>query len=169
MIKYGNRLVRIFSSSRGWTSDFKKSSSGCSPVERFLSPNRPLAGEYLTLKFSSQVNLPSVVEYTDVKKHIENRTALVVDVRNPKELVDDGELQGSVLIPLNEVKHAFALPPEIFEKKYQVEKPGFNSPIIFSCLIGKRSATAECIVKGLGFKNTSNYLGSFSDWREQEK
>ncbi|XP_023332107.1 heat shock protein 67B2 [Eurytemora carolleeae] len=118
---------------------------------------------------SSGIHLPNTVDFNDVKKHIANGTALIVDVRNQTELVEDGVLQGAVHIPLKEVEVAFALNSDSFLEKYKVPMPKCEDPIIFSCLAGIRASKAETAVNLLGFSNTAVYTGSFADWREQNK
>ena len=166
MNECGSKLIRL---SIGYSRcNVVRSTLGCFSIKNFIPPNISKANGHSMMQFSNKTDrLPPVVEYEDVKNHIKDGTALVVDVRNPEELIVDGILQGSVLIPLNEIKTAFDLSPVVFRDRYKVEMPGEHDPIIFSCLIGKRSAKAQEIVTFLGFKNTANYLGSFADWKKQ--
>jgi len=168
MNECGSKLIRLFI---GYSRcNVVRSTLGCSSIKNFMPPNISKANGHSMMQFSKKTDpLPPVVEYEDVKNHLKNGTALVVDVRNPKELEVDGILQGSVLIPLNEIKTAFDLSPVVFMNRYKVKMPGIHDPIIFSCLIGKRSARAQEIVQFLGFKNTANYLGSFADWKKRNE
>ena len=168
MNECGSKLIRL---SIGYSRcNVVRSTLGCSLIKNFMPPNISKANGHSMMQFSKKTDpLPPVVEYEDVKNHLKNGTALVVDVRNPKELEVDGILQGSVLIPLNEIKTAFDLSPVVFMNRYKVKMPGIHDPIIFSCLIGKRSARAQEIVQFLGFKNAANYLGSFADWKKRNE
>jgi len=116
--------------------------------------------------YSSTARLPELVEYQAVKSALDNGEALVIDVRTERELVEDGVIQGALNIPLKQLKVALQMHPDDFQEKYKVSMPDDDAPIIFSCLVGGRSAKAQFMSRELGFTNVANYAGSFADWIE---
>lgn len=72
---------------------------------------------------------------------------VVVDVREPHELVDDGHIPGAVNIPLKHLE----------EDLLDHFKPDSHS-IVFCCRSGRRSMTAIDIAEGHGFR-ASHYKG----------
>jgi len=137
-------------------------------VDQLDTKNSFILTSVNTRNLSSPARLPQTSEYEDVVKFLEIG-GVVIDVREPKELINDGVIPNAVNIPLRQVKEAFQQNPDAFEKKYQVKMPAEEDPIIFSCLAGIRSAKAEVIVNSIGFTNTSNYQGGFADWATRNK
>ncbi|XP_049820335.1 rhodanese domain-containing protein CG4456-like isoform X2 [Aethina tumida] len=114
--------------------------------------------------------LPPVVTFDDVFKLKDDPNVLIIDVREPSELQETGSIPRSINIPLNDVESVLKdLPNNEFEEKYGRTKPDFNFPIIFSCRSGKRAGQALEIAKNLGYKNLSNYKGSWLDWAQHIK
>jgi len=116
--------------------------------------------------YSSKAKLPELVEYQAVKSALDNGEALVIDVRTERELLEDGVIQGALNIPLKQLKDALQMHPDDFEEKYKVPMPEDDDPMIFSCLVGGRSAKAQFLSRELGFTNVANYAGGFADWIE---
>lgn len=106
-----------------------------------------------------------IVSYDEVKNATSNKGILIVDVREPDEIKEHGKIPNSINIPLGDVtKVLSAMPENEFETTYRRSKPLEDSPIIFYCMIGKRSGMAQQNALNLGFKNVRNYLGSWTDW-----
>ena len=60
---------------------------------------------FLVRDFSSKpLNLPPTVTYEEVVESLQNSTALVIDVRNAEELVNDGAIPGALHIPLSDLE-----------------------------------------------------------------
>lgn len=119
--------------------------------------------------FSSSGSIPIVV-YKEVKELPKHPEKLLVDVREPNELRETGQIPTSVNIPLNKVAQEFHpdLDESIFKAKYGRDKPKFDTVIIFHCKIGKRSQNAAEILQKLGYQNVKNYVGSWTDWATNE-
>lgn len=121
--------------------------------------------------YSSNVNnnIP-IVSYEEVKQLKNHPNALLIDVREPEELKETGQIPTSINIPLGQIAEELgpAIDKDAFKAKYGREKPAKNSEIIFHCKIGKRSQHAAELAKTLGFQNTKNYLGSWMEWAEKE-
>ena len=109
------------------------------------------------------------VDYTEFEKFRNDKNALLIDVRNPEELVNAGEIPNTINIPLPNIR-SFLLGEDTdkFEENFGVPLPKQGDPIIVFCKIGKRSETArQLLTTGLGkssYNNVANYKGSFDDW-----
>uniref|UniRef100_G3MNV4 Rhodanese domain-containing protein n=1 Tax=Amblyomma maculatum TaxID=34609 RepID=G3MNV4_AMBMU len=107
-------------------------------------------------------------DYEEVKDLLQKGKAFFVDVREPKELVNDGRIPGAVNIPLNDVGAALEMSPEKFKEKYGREKPSPDDPnVIFSCRKGVRATSAMQTAHSKGYHAARFYRGSFCDWEER--
>ncbi|KAH8382238.1 hypothetical protein KR009_002535 [Drosophila setifemur] len=122
-------------------------------LQRFYSSNPPAIG---------------VVDYDVVKKLPSEPQKLLIDVREPDELKETGQIPASINIPLGVVSQELAASDKLFKSKYGREKPKPDTEIIFHCKIGRRSLKAAEAAAALGFKNVKNYEGSWLDWAERE-
>lgn len=109
-----------------------------------------------------------IVDYAAVKKLPNEPQKLLIDVREPEELKETGQIPSSINIPLGIVSQELAVSDQIFKSKYGRDKPEPDTEIIFHCKIGKRSLKAAEAAAALGFKNVKNYEGSWLDWAERE-
>ncbi|KAJ8936896.1 hypothetical protein NQ318_010923 [Aromia moschata] len=110
------------------------------------------------------------VSYEEVRKLKDDPKYLLIDVREPSELQENGSIPGAINIPLNEVEPALVkLTPVEFQEKYGRDKPDKDFNIIFSCRSGRRSGIAQEKAKGLGYRNVYNYVGSWLDWEKHNK
>ncbi len=88
----------------------------------------------------------------DAKKIMDTQDDIyILDVRDPDEL-DEGYIDGSVLIPLDEVA-----------QKAQSLLPDKDKPLLVYCRSGKRSKDAAEILDNLGYKNVYDF-GGILDW-----
>ena len=83
---------------------------------------------------------------------IEQRGAVLIDVREADELAADGYIPGSIHVPMAEVE---ARLPELV--------PDYYTEIIFYCASGMRSQKATELATGMGYYAVYN-LGGLSDW-----
>ncbi|KAJ2952042.1 hypothetical protein O0L34_g4303 [Tuta absoluta] len=121
-------------------------------------------------RFYSQTAEIMTVDFDYVKKATEDKNVLIVDVREPDEIKEHGRIPNSINIPLGNVTTALSqLADKEFLQTYQKQKPGEDTEIIFYCMIGKRSGKAQDNALKLGYKNSKNYLGSFTDWAAKIK
>lgn len=114
-------------------------------------------------------NIP-IVSYEEVKKLTKQSPQFLIDVRDPEELQECGKIDASINIPLGQVERELgsAVNNCTFKAKYGRDKPDKDSEIIFHCRSGKRSQKAAELARTLGYKNTKNYLGSYTEWAEKE-
>ncbi|EDW43424.1 rhodanese domain-containing protein CG4456 [Drosophila sechellia] len=122
----------------------------------------------LLQRFYSQAPQIGIVDYDVVKKLPSEPQKLLIDVREPEELKETGQIPASINIPLGVVSQELAASEQLFKSKYGREKPKPETEIIFHCKIGKRSLKAAEAAAALGFKNVKNYQGSWLDWAERE-
>ncbi|KPJ08854.1 Uncharacterized protein C4H3.07c [Papilio machaon] len=111
-----------------------------------------------------------IVDYDYVKNATSNKNILIVDVREPDEIKEHGKIPNSINIPLGNVTTALnSLSEKEFEQMYGQKKPSEDKEIIFYCMIGKRSGMAQQNAISIGYKNTKNYLGSWTDWASKNQ
>ena len=88
----------------------------------------------------------------DAKKIMDTQDDIyILDVRDPDEL-DEGYIDGSVLIPLDEVA-----------QKARSLLPDKDKTLLVYCRSGKRSKDAAEILDNLGYKNVYDF-GGILDW-----
>ncbi|XP_065154430.1 thiosulfate sulfurtransferase/rhodanese-like domain-containing protein 3 [Paramisgurnus dabryanus] len=119
-------------------------------------------------RFSSSSQPSTDVSYEQLKKLLVSRSGVVIDVREPWELREYGNIPGSINVPLAQVNGALQLSPEEFKEKYGGNMPLLSQSIVFSCLAGIRSKTALETAVSLGYTNVLNYPGGWKDWAEHE-
>lgn len=110
------------------------------------------------------------IDYSEFEHYRLNRKALIVDVRTPEELKQNGEIPNTINIPLAHIPVIFSVNSAEFEDEYGVPKPGENDPIIVFCKMGVRSEMAKKLLTntptGIPYKNVANYPGSFDEWSQ---
>ncbi len=100
------------------------------------------------------------VSITDLPYHLEDRDAVLVDVRETVERDGDGGIPGSV--------HA---PRGLLEFHADPESPAYNDAlrvedrIILYCGSGGRSALAAKTLLDMGYENVASLGGGYAAWR----
>lgn len=108
------------------------------------------------------------VTYEELKKLLNSKKIILIDVRGEQEILEHGKIPGSVNIPLPEVDEALQMDPEDFKKKYKEAKPFKSDRVVFSCLAGTRSKKALGTAMSLGFSSAQHYPGGWKEWNEYE-
>ncbi|XP_055702980.1 rhodanese domain-containing protein CG4456 isoform X2 [Phlebotomus papatasi] len=109
-----------------------------------------------------------IATYEEVKDLCNHPEKLLIDVREPHELLETGSIPTSINIPLNSVEDSLKLSNEEFKEKYGRDKPAKEQEVIFHCRMGGRAGKATDIATALGFVNAKNYKGSWTEWSEKE-
>jgi len=109
------------------------------------------------------------VTYDQLKQVLAGGTAVVLDVREPWELREYGNIPGSINVPLGQVNLALQLDPEEFKEKYGGDMPQPTDNIVFTCLAGIRSKKALDAATSLGYKDAQHYPGGWQDWAKNEQ
>ncbi|XP_072525383.1 thiosulfate sulfurtransferase/rhodanese-like domain-containing protein 3 [Salminus brasiliensis] len=117
---------------------------------------------------SSASQSSAVVTYEELKKLLVARSGVVIDVREPWELREYGNIPGSINVPLEQVNGALQLEPEEFKEKYGGDMPSTTENIVFTCLAGMRSVKALQTAMSLGYSNAQHYPGGWQDWAKHE-
>ncbi|XP_059613949.1 rhodanese domain-containing protein CG4456-like isoform X3 [Phlebotomus argentipes] len=130
--------------------------SSCSPCET------------LRRSRSSQADTMKIATYEEVKDLCNHPEKLLIDVREPKELLETGCIPTSINIPLNSVEESLKMSDEDFKAKYGRDKPTKEQEVIFHCRSGGRAGKAATAAEALGFVNAKNYKGSWTEWAEKE-
>ncbi|MGN6409900.1 MAG: rhodanese-like domain-containing protein [Nitrobacter sp.] len=98
----------------------------------------------------------------DVKAAVERGDAVLVDIRDPRELEREGRIPGSFFCPRGMLE--FWIDPES-----PYAKPIFqeNKKFIFHCASGWRSALAAKTAQDMGMKPVAHLGGGFKAWRDE--
>lgn len=105
--------------------------------------------------------------YEEVKDLSNYPEKLLIDVREPTELVADGKIPFSINIPcklsqtacrdfktfflVKQVEENLKLSPEVFHNKFGREKPTNETEMVFHCKGGGRAGRATELALSLGF------------------
>ena len=97
----------------------------------------------------------------DVKAAVERGDAVLVDIRDPRELEREGRIPGSFFCPRGMLE--FWIDPES-----PYAKPIFqeNKKFIFHCASGWRSALAAKSAQDMGLKPVAHLGGGYKAWRD---
>ena len=99
------------------------------------------------------MSLLNMFKRTDINAGVDEfrntQGAVLLDVRT-KEEYNDGHIEGSINIPLQNIYSV------------QTAITDLDKPVFVHCLSGGRSAQATSILKSMGYKNVENIGGSSS-------
>ncbi|XP_067305701.1 thiosulfate sulfurtransferase/rhodanese-like domain-containing protein 3 isoform X2 [Pseudorasbora parva] len=118
--------------------------------------------------FSSSCEPSIDVSYEQLKKLLVSGSGMVIDVREPWELREYGNIQGSINVPLGQLNGALQLKPDEFKEKYGGDMPSQSQNIVFTCLAGVRSKTALEAAVSLGYTKVQHFPGGWKEWAERE-
>ena len=103
------------------------------------------------------------VDVTGARSLIDNDNAVLIDIRDVRELWRDGKVPGSRHVPRGMIEFWIA-PDSAYHKEIFTE----DRPFVFMCAGGLRSALATQIAQRMGLKPVYNLIGGFGAWREAE-
>ncbi|NP_001186943.1 thiosulfate sulfurtransferase/rhodanese-like domain-containing protein 3 [Danio rerio] len=136
---------------------------------RYLHNISIIRYDSVSLRNFSSSSQPSVdVSYEQLKKLLVSGSSVVIDVREPWELREYGNIQGSINVPLGQVNGALQLTPDEFKEKYGGDMPSKSQNIVFSCLAGVRSKHALEAAVSLGYTKVQHFPGGWQEWAERE-
>ncbi|XP_074043335.1 thiosulfate sulfurtransferase/rhodanese-like domain-containing protein 3 isoform X2 [Macrotis lagotis] len=108
------------------------------------------------------------VTYKELKNLLHSKSTLLIDVREPWEILEHGQIPGFFNIPLGEIDQALQMNSEDFKEKYNQDMPSKSDNLIFSCLAGVRSKKALTTALSLGYKSARHYPGGWKEWESYE-
>lgn len=139
----------------------------------FAEQQRRFAQQLFDRRFSSASAADDApiaeVTYEYVRELVKSASpnSCIIDVRNPNELVEQGDIPTAVNVPLKDLQEALSQPPEVLKRRLGISSE--EDEIIFSCVMGLRSAKAVHVAQSLGFTNGKNFVGGHQEWKEREK
>jgi len=138
-----------------------------STVLRVSLKDRNGFNKYLRL-FSTNETDAHEVSFAELQTLIKNNKIQLIDVREPHELLEDGQIPNNVNIPLGTLAGALKLPEDKFKTMYGVKKPAVSdSDIVFHCRSGKRSLQALGIAQEAGYNKARHYKGGWLEYSEK--
>ncbi len=103
-----------------------------------------------------------VMSPEQVKNAYDKREITLIDVRDIRELWNEGTIKDSIHIPRGMLE--FWLDPQ--SSYYQEKKIGDIKNIVLFCALGFRSALATKALKEMGFDNVANADGGFDSLKK---
>ncbi len=100
------------------------------------------------------------VSAAEARRLIEERNALVLDVRDPAEVATSGKIRGALNVPRGMLE--FRADPET---SYHDAAFAKDRPVVIYCGSGARAALGGKVLKDMGYGEVHN-LGAFKDWAE---
>ncbi|KAI2655105.1 Thiosulfate sulfurtransferase/rhodanese-like domain-containing protein 3 [Labeo rohita] len=138
-------------------------------VKTCLSDIRFIRCDGTSLRNFSSSSQPSVeVTYEQLKKLLLSETTVVIDVREPWELREYGNIPGSINVPLGQLNGALQLTPDEFKEKYGGAMPSQSQTVVFTCLAGVRSKKGMETAVSLGYTKAQHFSGGWQKWAERE-
>ena len=110
----------------------------------------------MSLDQQKQLNGLSVQE---IKKIINDKNYLLIDVREDSEIKRQGSIDGSIQVSYNK------LPDYLHRKRKELS----NSKLVFYCAVGERSALAVQLCQSYNFTNANHLIGGINKWKKEEK
>lgn len=99
------------------------------------------------------------IDFNEFQTKAQNPKAIIIDVREPEELIEDGYIANSTNIPVGSIE----------EQWYNIIKTNKDTPILTYCRSGIRSAKAATILINMGYKNVYSLKGGITSWKENNQ
>ncbi|KAL7805962.1 Rhodanese-like protein [Trichoderma aethiopicum] len=116
----------------------------------------------------SQVPGSRIWGFDEIKALVEKKDpkdkVVIVDVREPHELLDTGKIPGAINIPITSAVQSFHISDEDFEDMYGYARPPKDANLLFYCKAGVRAKAAAGLAQHAGWESVGEYPGSWLDW-----
>lgn len=107
------------------------------------------------------------LSHEDLEALIDSGDVQLIDIREEKEVEEQGEFPVAVNIPLQDLKKALQMTDEAFTEQYKAPKPQQkDTNIVFAGYKSVKSSAALEIAHKLGFKKARQYKNGFEEWGE---
>ncbi|CRL04206.1 CLUMA_CG017295, isoform A [Clunio marinus] len=117
---------------------------------------------------TSNLKDSQIVNYDVIKDLPNHPEKLLIDVREPDELIETGKIPTSINIPSKTLEEKLKLNNEEFFKSFGRPKPTNGTEMIFHCKGGGRAGHAAELAISMGYVNSKSYKGSWLDWSKNE-
>lgn len=98
---------------------------------------------------------------TDARAQVESGTALLVDIRDPRELARDGRIPGAFHAPRGMLE--FWVDPA---SPYHKDALATDRTLVLFCASSWRSALSADTLQSMGVANVAEMQGGFTAWRD---
>jgi rhodanese-related sulfurtransferase len=116
--------------------------------------------EQLVAAAIAEIQTLSVSQTQDL---VASENALLVDLRDIRELKHEGRIAGAVHVPRGMLEFWIDA-----ESPYHKPELATDKKLVFFCAAGWRSALATKTVQDMGFKNVAHIDGGFGAWRNEK-
>ncbi|KAH7133489.1 Rhodanese-like domain-containing protein [Dactylonectria macrodidyma] len=108
--------------------------------------------------------------FDELKALVEKPTKeiVIVDVREPSEVLHTGQIPGAINIPITSAVQSFHISAEDFETLYGYDRPPKDVELLFYCKAGVRARAAATLALDAGWARVGEYPGSWLDWERQQ-
>tara|TARA_B100000614_G_scaffold34894_1_gene27412 strand:+ start:1673 stop:2485 length:813 start_codon:yes stop_codon:yes gene_type:complete len=111
-----------------------------------------------------------VANHGDVMEALDRRDVVLIDARSPEEY-REGHIPGAINLNweehLVEPDHSTLRPLDALRMRYRDAQVPPDSRVITYCRSATRSAHTYFVLRALGYRNVSNYAGSWLEWSEK--
>ncbi|KAK7734958.1 RNA polymerase C-22 sterol desaturase [Cytospora paraplurivora] len=117
-------------------------------------------------RYSQQSGQNKVWSFEDVQKATQDPESkvVIVDTREPGELVSTGHVPGAINIPVASSPDSFHITEEDFEDRFGYARPEKDTEVVFYCKAGVRSRALAGLARDAGWTKVGEYPGSWLDW-----
>ncbi|KAI0198940.1 Rhodanese-like domain-containing protein [Astrocystis sublimbata] len=98
---------------------------------------------------------------------IKSTNPIIVDVREPQELLESGKIPGAINVPLRTTADAWHISNTHFMKRYGFARPDKDAELVFYCKAGVRSRAAAGLAQAAGWTSVGEFPGSWLEWEEK--
>lgn len=111
------------------------------------------------------------VLYSDLVDGIASCSLCVVDVRDPKEVSEEGCIPTSTNIPLGKLKASLQMENDEFQECFKITKPESSdgSDLVFYGRSSVKGLAALEIAHKLGYKKARHFVGGYEEWCLRQK
>jgi len=105
------------------------------------------------------------IDFHEMEKCVASSEFIIIDVRSPDEIKDDGSIQGTVNVPMASVAETFSGEgAAALSEKCGRDVAADGANLIFHCKMGGRATKAALAADEFGFNKSRVYKGSLKDW-----
>ncbi|KAK5998206.1 Altered inheritance of mitochondria protein 42 [Cladobotryum mycophilum] len=127
---------------------------------------------WYSAKNENQIPNSRIWNFDEIKKLVETsdveEKVVIVDVREPGELLQTGIIPGAINIPITTAVQSFHVSEQDFQDMYGFERPPKDANLLFYCRAGVRARAAAGLAQHAGWTSVGEYPGSWLDWETHQ-